>query len=236
MTSGTTYRTRRPCLQGTRTRTLLHRPLRTPLRTFLLAALTLAPAISRAALDADALLKSLAHPAPAVTPFVEVRYSKLLDQPIVVKGQLEYHEDGTLVRAVTDPFKERTEIKAETVSILRAGKSPRTFSLKRAPELRSMLGGFAAVLGGSRATLDQDFNIDITGESQGWKLTLTPKSPQVGKYVRDIVIHGAKSDARCIVVTRPDDQSSVMLVGAASQARLPSPVARDWLTSFCANG
>src|SRR3954467_2281577 len=85
------------------------------IRQLSFAMLLLAPAISFAALDADTLLKSLAKPAPAVTPFVEVRYSKLLEQPIVVKGQLEYHEDGTLVRAVKDPFQERTEIKGETV-------------------------------------------------------------------------------------------------------------------------
>jgi len=202
----------------------------------LIALTLLAPAISFAALDADTLLKSLARPAPAVTPFVEVRYSKLLEQPLVVKGQLEYHEDGTLVRAVTDPFKERTEIQGETVSILRAGKSPRKFSLKRAPELRSMLGGFGAVLGGSRDSLARDFNIDVSGEPQEWKLALTPKSPQVGKYVRDIVIQGANSEARCIVVTQPDEQSSVMLVGAATESKLPSPLARDWLTGFCAKG
>ncbi len=153
----------------------------------------LTPAISFAAIDVDSLLKSLAHPAPAVTPFVEVRFSKLLDQPIVVEGQLEYHEDGSLVRAVSDPFKERTEIKGETVSVLRAGKSPRKFSLKRAPELRSMLGGFSAVLGGGRGTLDQDFNLASSGEKDLWKLSLTPKSATVGKYVKDIVIQGSQA-------------------------------------------
>jgi hypothetical protein len=140
------------------------------------------------------------------------------------------------VRAVTDPFKERTEIRGETVSILRAGKSPRKFSLKRAPELRSMIGGFGAVLGGSRDSLEKDFNVDATGDPQAWKLALTPKSPQVGKYVRDIVIQGAKSEARCIVITQPDDQSSVMLVGAASESKLPSPLAREWLTGLCSKG
>ena len=83
----------------------------------------LAPAICFAALDVDGLLKSLARPAPATTPFVEVRYSKLLDQPLVVKGQLEYHEDGALVRAVSEPFRERTEIRGETVTVERVGKS-----------------------------------------------------------------------------------------------------------------
>jgi hypothetical protein len=198
-------------------------------------ALALVPAICFGALDADTLLKSLAHPAPAVTPFVEVRYSKLLDQPIVVKGQLEYHEDGKLVRAVSAPFRERTEILGETVSVQREGKSPRRFSLKRAPELRSMLGGFAAVLGGGRAALDKDFNLDVSGETAQWKLALTPKSAQAGKYVRDITIQGAKGEPRCIVVTQPDDEASFMLVGAASETSLPTPLARDWLSSYCAS-
>jgi hypothetical protein len=191
------------------------------------------PAICFAALDVDGLLKKLAHPAPATTPFVEVRFSKLLDQPIVVKGQLEYHEDGALVRAVDTPFRERTEIHGETVTVERVGKSPRRFSLKRAPELRSMLGGFAAVLGGGRAALDQDFNLALNGAEDHWQLALTPKSASVGKYVRDIVIQGNEADPRCIVVTQPNTESSVMLVGKAAGATLPTPLARDWLDHFC---
>ena len=183
----------------------------------------------------DTLLKSLAHPAPATTPFVEVRYSKLLDQPLVVKGQLEYHEDGTLVRAVSAPFRERTEIQGETVNVQREGKSPRRFSLKRAPELRSMLGGFAAVLGGGRGALDKDFRLDVSGETEQWTLALTPKSVQMGKYVHDIRIQGAHSEPRCIVVTQPDNEASVMLVGAAADTALPEPLVRDWLGTFCSS-
>src|SRR6185503_4907596 len=110
-------------------------------RAALLTMLYLTPAISFAVLDTGSLLQRLARPAPATTPFVEVRFSKLLDQPLVVKGQLEYHEDGALVRAVDMPFRERTEIRGETVTVERVGRSTRRFSLKRAPELRSMLGG-----------------------------------------------------------------------------------------------
>jgi hypothetical protein len=196
----------------------------------------LVPAISYAALDADALLKSLARPAPAVTPFVEVRYSKLLEQPIVVKGQLEYHEDGTLVRAVKDPFQERTEIKGETVTIARVGKAKRTFSLKRAPELRSMLGGFSAVLGGGRAELEKDFNIAVSGATSAWKISLTPKSPQAGKYVQDIAIQGASNEPHCIVATQPNEGASVMLVGKTAESKLPTPLSRDSLTSLCSKG
>jgi hypothetical protein len=206
------------------------------LGTLSLVTLSLAPAISFAALDTGSLLQRLARPAPATTPFVEVRFSKLLDQPLVVKGQLEYHEDGALVRAVDVPFKERTEIRGEAVTVERVGRSPRRFSLKRAPELRSMLGGFAAVLGGGRETLERDFNIELTGEENHWKLALTPKSASVGKYVRDMVIEGHASEPRCIVVTQPNTQASVMLVGKTAETALPAPLAREWLDHLCDTG
>jgi hypothetical protein len=119
------------------------------------------------------------------------------------------------------------------VSLQREGKSPRRFSLKRAPELRSMLGGFSAVLGGGRGTLEKDFNLELTGELPQWTLALDPKAPQMKKYLRDIAIHGSQSEPRCIVVTQPDDESSVMLLGSATQASLPSPLTRDRLGSFC---
>jgi hypothetical protein len=203
-------------------------------RALTLATLWLAPAICFAALEVDGLLAKLARPAPATTPFVEVRYSKLLDQPIVVKGQLEYHEDGALVRAVNEPFRERTEIKGETVTIERVGRSPRRFSLKRAPELRSMLAGFGAVLGGSRASLEQDFNLALKGDSMHWRLAMTPKVPTMGKYVHDIVIQGRENEPKCVVVTQPDDEASVMLVGKAASATLPQPLTRESLDRFCA--
>ena len=165
-----------------------------------------------------------------------MRYSKLLDQPIVVKGQLEYHEDSTLVRAVNEPFRERTEIHGETVSIERVGKSPRRFSLRRAPELKSMLAGFGAVLGGTRAALEQDFNLALQSDQAHWTLTMTPKSAAVAKYVRDIVMQGRDNEPKCVVVSQPDNEASVMLVGKAASGTLPQPVTREWLDHFCANG
>jgi hypothetical protein len=205
-------------------------------RILALATLWLTPAISFAALDVDALLTKLARPAPATTPFVEVRYSKLLDQPLIVKGQLEYLAGGTLVRAVNEPFKERTEIKGETVTIERVGKPERRFALKRAPELRSMLAGFSAVLGGTRASLEQDFTLALDGDEARWRLAMTPKSATLKKYVRDIVIQGRANEPKCIVVTQSDMQASITLVGKAASASLPQPVTRDWFDTFCAAG
>jgi hypothetical protein len=135
---------------------------------------------------------------------------------------------------VHEPFRERTEIKGETVTIERVGKSPRRFSLKRAPELRSMLAGFGAVLGGSRATLEQDFNLALKGDTAHWQLAMTPKLPSLGKYVRDISMQGSENEPKCVIVTQPDDEASVMLVGKTAEASLPTPLTREALDRVCA--
>ncbi|HVY80725.1 MAG TPA: LolA-related protein [Steroidobacteraceae bacterium] len=204
-------------------------------RALTLATLSLAPAICFGALDVAQLLAKLARPAPATTSFVEARFSKLLVEPLVVKGQLEYHEDGALVRAVSEPFRERTEIKGDTVTIERVGKSPRRFALSRAPELRSMLAGFGAVLGGTRAKLERDFELAATGDTTHWRLAMTPKLPALAKYVRNIVMEGHEGEPRCVVVTQPDDEASVMVVGNAAAGPLPQPLTRESLERFCAS-
>ena len=67
-------------------------------------------------------------------------------------------------------------------------------------------------------------------------MSLTPKSQQVGKYVRDIAIQGEANEAHCIVVTQPDEGASVMLVGKTAESKLPTPLSRDSLTGLCAKG
>ncbi|HSC16380.1 MAG TPA: LolA-related protein, partial [Gammaproteobacteria bacterium] len=57
------------------------------------AALAVAVA-SHAAPDSAALIARLAKPAPATVAFVEVRFSTLLVEPLVVGGTLVYEGDG----------------------------------------------------------------------------------------------------------------------------------------------
>src|SRR5688572_21956002 len=80
-----------------------------------------------AAPDLNTLLQQLARPAPAGTPFVEIRFSSLLATPLKVSGRLEYNGPQSLARTVDAPFRERTEIRGETVTVEREGNKPRRF-------------------------------------------------------------------------------------------------------------
>ena len=58
------------------------------------------------------------------------------------------------------PYSEHTEIHGDEVSVTRGYGKPRKFSLQRAPELKTLLTSFSALLGGNRAAAGAEFQPD----------------------------------------------------------------------------
>ena len=183
--------------------------------------------------DLDTLLARLARPAPDSTSFVEVRYSSLLDKPILVSGHLEHQADGALVRRVETPYQEVTVLQGENVSVERAGSKPRRFSLDRAPELRGMLASFGALLKGDRPMLEQYFAVTVSGSDARWEITLTPRNDKLKRRLSNIVVNGAEDRPRCFTLHEPDGDESLMALGVAGPGDLPAPPERQALEAWC---
>ena len=154
------------------------------------------------------------------TAFVEMRDSKLLKAPLRVSGEYSRPSGDTLVREVRAPYAETTTISAGNVSIARAGKSPRTFSLSRVPELAGLQASFGALLSGDRALLLQHYRLASAGTRQHWTLTLTPRDAAFAAKVRDITLHGRGAELRCIETASAGsgDVQRTLLAGAAHDA------------------
>ncbi|MGQ4582305.1 LolA-related protein [Lysobacter sp. F60174L2] len=179
-----------------------------------------APQADGKAVEADWILDRLARPAPMRTGFVELRESKLLKQPLRLSGEYRRPADGVLVREVRAPYAETTTIRANEATIERAGKSPRTFSLSRAPELAGLQASFGALLSGDRAGLAEHYTIESEGTRGQWTLTLVPKRAELAAQVRDIVLRGRGAELRCIETRTPGDAAPqrTLLAGAARAA------------------
>jgi hypothetical protein len=198
------------------------------------ALLTITMAIANAAdPGTDALLGRLARPAPATMPFVEVRYSALLTEPLVVAGELEHRKDGALIRRVQEPYRETTELLGENVSVERDGSRPRRFSLDRAPELRGMLNGFGAILKGDRATLEQHFEVTSRESDNGWRIDLVPRGDKLRARLARVRVDGHADRAKCMVLEEPDGDATIMAIGVSDRGTLPTPLGREQLQSWC---
>ena len=105
--------------------------------------------------DSGWILARLKQPVPAATPFLELRESDLLDEPMRIRGEYRRPDEDTLVRQVTAPYVETTTLKDGRATIEREGRSPRSFSMSRAPELEGLQASFGALLAGDHAALEQ---------------------------------------------------------------------------------
>src|SRR5262245_2290360 len=198
-----------------------------------LVTLLLLPATPAAALEPDALIARLARPAPASIAFTEVRVSPLLREPIVVAGELEFSGPGSLDRHVREPYREDTSIRGESVRVEREGEPPRSFALKRAPELRGLLTGFSALLSGDVPALRRSFEVQAQGNEQSWTLQLVPLDARAKRRLQKIEITGHESTPRCFSLFNADNGASVMVLGDAVSEIPKKSVTLESLKELC---
>lgn len=186
------------------------------------------------------ILRALARPAPMRTDFVELRASAMLKEPLRLSGEYRRPDERTLVREVCAPYRETTTIVSSNsgagqATIARDGKSPRTFSLARAPELASLQSSFGALLAGDRAGLERAYRLAPAGTAQRWTLTLTPKDAALAARVRSIALYGQGAELRCIETQPSKGPLQRTLLASAALAAKPQSDANA-LEALCRAG
>ena len=199
------------------------------------ALLACSPALCAApetGVDPGWILAKLQRPTPSSTSFVELHDSPLLRAPLRLSGEYRRPDADTLVREVRAPYAETTTIRAGDVTIARAGKTPRTFSLARVPELASLQASFGALLSGDRRLLEQHYRLASDGARNRWTLTLSPTDAVLATRVHQIVLYGRGAELRCIE-TQParGPVQRTLLAGAAREAAGATTAAA--LASLC---
>lgn len=169
---------------------------------------------------------------PARTAYTEVRFSGMLDRPLILHGELEYLGPGKLGKRVDTPYKEQTTIADGSANVQRGDRAPRTFSLAQAPELEGFLRGFSALLGGDAQALQRDFELTASGNPAHWQLQLKPRDERLVRRISAIEVDGANDVPRCFRTHEADGDLDVLLVDALADAKLttrPSPAQIDAL-------
>ena len=207
----------------------------------LLLATSLAATAAEGAKPADAattgwILGKLARPAPMSTAFLELRESRMLKQPLRLSGEYRRPAEDVLVREVRAPYAETTTIRAGEATIERAGRSPRTFSLSRAPELAGLQDSFGALLEGDRVALESIYRLRSTGTRQRWTLVLTPTATELASRLQAITLYGQGAELRCIEtrMVEPGPPQRTLLASAARAAT--DGVDSDGLARLCHQG
>lgn len=187
----------------------------------LLVAATLPTAQAETPVESGWVLSKIARPAPMRTRFVEIRSSDYLKTPMRIFGEYSRPDNSTLVRKVTSPYAEVTQLSGSSATITRGGKS-RTFSLTRVPELANMQSSFGALLRGDESSVRRDFDIKSKGTREKWNLLMTPKNAALAKQIASINLYGSGAELRCIE-TQPKGNSHIQRTLLASAAASVKP-------------
>lgn len=186
-----------------------------------------------AKLDAAMLVAALKRDAPARTAYAEVRFSGLLERPLILHGELEYLGPGRLGKRVDTPYKEQTQVADGEASVQRGTRAPRTFSLGQAPELEGFLRGFAALLGGDAAALARDFTLAASGSTNAWQLVLKPRDVRLARRVDAITVDGSGTTPLCFRTQEADGDLSVLLVDRLAGTKLAVQVSQPQVDALC---
>lgn len=179
-------------------------------------------ALAASPVPAESLLGKLAKPPPATTPFVQVAYRGVLDRPLIVSGTLKWLGGDRMQREIDKPFKEIAKIGDGELSVQRGSGEVHRMPLASAPQVGAMLAGFRALLGGDVAALEHDFTLAAEGGDAHWVVTLTPRTDQLQRQLKSIVIDGRDEEPRCLTVQDANGDSSITLLGAMAEQGLQS--------------
>ncbi len=186
-----------------------------------------------ATLDAAGIVVGLRRDAPARTAYTEVRFSGLLDRPLILRGELEYLGPERLAKRVDTPYREQVRVADGTASVQRGDRPPRTFALGQAPELEGFLRGFAALLGGDADALTRDFTLTASGSRARWLLALKPRDERLARRIGEIAVFGEGSTPLCFRTREGDGDTGVLLVERLATAKLPAAPSQAQVEALC---
>ena len=139
------------------------------------------------AFDLQQLSDQLAKPSVIHGNFTQEKHLRALPQPLVSKGTFVLAKDQGLLWLLKSPLQQDYRITAQGIARRDANGWQRLPNKSAGAEQNRL---FLAVLQGDSSGLQRDFDLQLQGEAQQWKLTLTPRSLLLKQVFTQINIDG----------------------------------------------
>lgn len=150
------------------------------------------------------ILSRVETPASSVIPFVELRKNALLEQPMVLSGEIDFSVPGSLSKHITSPFEERVTISSAAVEIERNGET-RRLPLKRKKGLVEFYTGLNALLNRDVVTLMALFDVESLSTGDTWSIVLIPTNTSLEKSLERMIITGKKTRVTVVRTVQSED-------------------------------
>ena len=142
--------------------------------------------------DFLAVEKQLTKNANISGDFEQTRYISGLDNPLKSTGEFSITTDG-LVWDQTDPFKSTMKASKDRLEQSIMDNPPTVITREQQPMVFTFTQVFMSVFQGDTTSVESYFNIEFSGDVNGWKITLSPKSSPLDKAIKTIELEGSKT-------------------------------------------
>jgi hypothetical protein len=163
------------------------------------------------------LMQSLAQVTSSAAFFSERRELRMLSEPLMSSGTLNYVAPDQLEKRTLLPKPERLSIDGGKLTIERSETNEnRTVALADFPEIGAFVESIRATLAGDLPALERYYTISLQGDASDWQITLEPKEKRLRELVKLIRIAGRGTSIRTIVSEQGDgDRSEMSIVETA---------------------
>jgi hypothetical protein len=149
---------------------------------------------------------------PQVMRFKEAKHLAILDQTLTSSGVLRFVPPDTLTREMAGPSGMTYRIEGSQLSVSKGGQVIRQLDLQANPQLAGFALSLRALLKADIQTLQQHYDIQLTGSEVSWKLQLTPRDDPVSRLIERISIAGGKQQIHMIDSYETGGDSSHMIL------------------------
>ncbi|WP_373981625.1 outer membrane lipoprotein carrier protein LolA [Achromobacter sp. JD417] len=182
-------------------------------RFLFLLAMALLP-LSARAFDLNALQQQLRATPIVRGQFVQQKFLRSLPQPLTSRGDFTLAAGKGLLWRLRTPIVQDLRINAD--GIARRDESGAWQALPQHTGAGRENQLFLSVLAGDTRGLEENFDLALTGEATGWKLTLTPRSALLKQIFSTIQIDGGALVDRIELRETQGDRSVLQMTGAVA--------------------
>jgi len=183
------------------------------IRFLFLLAMALLP-LSAQAFDLNALQQQLRATPIVRGQFVQQKFLRSLPQPLTSRGDFTLAAGKGLLWRLRTPIAQDLRINAD--GIARRDESGAWQALPQHTGAGRENQLFLSVLAGDTRGLEENFDLALTGEATGWKLTLTPRSALLKQIFSTIQIDGGALVDRIELRETQGDRSVLQMTGAVA--------------------
>jgi hypothetical protein len=177
----------------------------------------MAHAASSSDVELDALMQKLSEVRTAGGTFTERKYFSILDEPMILKGTVRYRAPDYVRKEYRDPGSESYEVRGDNLTIEFPDGRRRDLSIDEYPVLRAFVESYRGTLAGDLERLRRYFELELTGPMEAWQLRLTPRDPELAKYLGAVVMRGREGAVTSVETLEADGGRSVMMVESSGE-------------------